>query len=180
MAIPALMEGLLQQKRWHASIVYRYWFQCADNASQARLARQMGQLTIGSHWQQHRGAKRIRIRSACPHWIILTLTNVHIKSQIVNKTAGTVAAEASTLQSAVVSGDALRGAADTHTCSANIDPLIGYRRSSVDAARRVGKVLGMRAIEVGITEAHWVRPARFHGKVRAFFEAFVESGIRMV
>ncbi|KAK4537884.1 hypothetical protein CDCA_CDCA14G3909 [Cyanidium caldarium] len=118
-------------------------------------------------WRRGLGT-RVRNWVHGPHWVVLTLSGKHIKAQVVNKECGTVEAEASTLQKPVVKGEV------THEL-----PLLGYRRASVEGARRIGQVLGERARRVGIVHAQWQRPGRFHGKIRAFYEAFCASGIRV-
>ena len=118
-------------------------------------------------WRRRLGT-RVRNWVYGPHWVVLTLSGKHIKAQVVDKERGTVEAEASTLQKPVVKGEV------THDL-----PLLGYSRASVEGARRIGRVLGERARRAGIAHAQWQRPGRFHGKIRAFYEAFCASGIRV-
>ncbi|KAF6000638.1 hypothetical protein F1559_000384 [Cyanidiococcus yangmingshanensis] len=132
--------------------------------------------------RQVRGfAKRIRHRELPPQRIVLTLTSKHIKAQVINQSSGNVEAEASTLQKEVREGTALETTDDAEATPAPspLTELVGYQTASVEAARRVGVILGRRARAAGVRQVQWTSPGRFHGKIRAFYEAFRSSGIEM-
>jgi ribosomal protein L18 len=129
-------------------------------------------------------AKRVRNWEAPPQRVVLTLTSKHVKAQVVNWRKGTVDVEASTLQKAIRQGTATElksdAASETAAASSPLAELAGYQTASVEAARRVGTVLGRRARTAGVNLVQWQRPGRFHGKIRAFYEAFQSSGIKVI
>lgn len=53
-----------------------------------------------------------------------------------------------------------------------------YASSTVEAASVVGAVLGERAKQRGIENVYWRRPGKYHGKIKAFVDAFRECGIK--
>jgi ribosomal protein L18 len=138
----------------------------------------------GKLWYQARGfAKRVRHWEALPHRVILTLTSRHVKAQVVNWRKGTVDAEASSLQEPIRLGNAPELASETSSETVSGEcaraELVGYQSASTEAARRVGLVLGKRACAAGIRQAQWSQPGRFHGKIRAFYEALCSTGFKL-
>lgn len=54
----------------------------------------------------------------------------------------------------------------------------GYKTASVEAAGKVGKILGSRAAANGISSVAWSRPGKYHGKIKAFIDNVRASGIQ--
>jgi hypothetical protein len=54
----------------------------------------------------------------------------------------------------------------------------GYRTSTVAAAETIGTIFGQRAKAHGVECVTWVRPGRYHGKIKAFIDNVRAAGIR--
>lgn len=112
---------------------------------------------------------RVRRLPENTHDLLLYMTNRHVHAQLVNRSAGTVVVSAHSNEPEV------RGAIlgpDDHERS--------YKTSSVAAAKVVGGMFGERARAAGVETVTWVRPGRYHGKIKAFIDEVRESGIRTV
>jgi large subunit ribosomal protein L18 len=85
-------------------------------------------------------------------------SNQHIYAQLIDDTAGTTLAAASTMEKDVVGG--LKS------------------KSNKDAASKVGKLIADRAIAAGVKEVVFDRGGyRYHGRVKALAEAAREAGL---
>jgi len=86
-------------------------------------------------------------------------SNRHIYAQIIDDVAGQTLVAASTVESSIAGA--------------------GKVASSCDMAQTVGKVLGERAKEKGITDVVFDRGSfRYHGRVAALADAAREQGLR--
>lgn len=114
---------------------------------------------------------RLRVRRLPPntHDLLLNLTNRHIHAQLVNRSAGQVVVAVHTnepeVKSAILSPE---------------DHEQGYKTSTVAAAAVVGTMFGDRARAKGIEAVTWVRPGRYHGKIKAFIDGVRDAGIKTV
>jgi hypothetical protein len=54
----------------------------------------------------------------------------------------------------------------------------GYKTSTVAAAETVGTIFGQRAKDQGVEFVTWIRPGRYHGKIKAFIDNVRAAGIR--
>mmetsp|Transcript_8191 Transcript_8191/g.16547 ORF Transcript_8191/g.16547 Transcript_8191/m.16547 type:complete len:118 (-) Transcript_8191:2417-2770(-) len=112
--------------------------------------------------------KRLRLRrvpGGCLH-LVLTLTNRHIKSQVVDKAGGVVVVSAATVESLVAERIFAQGngPGDGERPPGWDD---SYARASMRAARVVGQTLAEKARAIGITEVLWDgHDKKYVGKVR--------------
>ena len=101
---------------------------------------------------------RNRIRAAGRLRLSVFRSNKHISAQIIDDETGRTLVAASTLEKS------LGG--------------VGKPHGNVEAARKVGTVLGERALAAGIKQVAFDRGARqFHGRVAALAEAAREAGL---
>ena len=85
-------------------------------------------------------------------------SNQHMYAQIIDDTVGSTLVSASTLQEEVKAG-------------------LEYT-NNVEAAAKVGEVIGKRAVEKGITKVVFVRGGfLYHGKIKALADAAREAGL---
>ena len=95
--------------------------------------------------------------AACPRLVVFR-SNKHMYAQIVDDVAGKTLVSASTLQAEVKEG-------------------LQYT-DNVEAAAKVGKVIGARAVEAGIKSVVFDRGGFiYHGKVQALADAAREAGL---
>ena len=82
----------------------------------------------------------------------------HLYAQVIEPKTGNVLASASTLEATVREGLATTG--------------------NVEAAKKVGQVIGTKAREAGLTKVAFDRSGfRYHGRVKALAEAAREAGL---
>ncbi|MFV0528992.1 MAG: 50S ribosomal protein L18 [Lachnospiraceae bacterium] len=109
------------------------------------------------HKKHMRLRNRINGTTEVPRLCVFRSNN-HIYAQIIDDTVGNTLASASTLQKEV---------------SAELE-----NTDTVDAATKVGAVLGQRAVEKGIKKVVFDRGGYiYHGKVKALADAAREAGL---
>ncbi|MFC1547519.1 50S ribosomal protein L18 [Candidatus Neomarinimicrobiota bacterium] len=112
---------------------------------------------------QHRRRRRIKgkfdLYSGKPR-LVVNRSNKHITGQIVNDLKGHVLVSASSIEKALA--DELKGT-----------------NGKVEAAKRIGLVLGRRAVENKITEVVFDRGSYlYHGRVQALADGAREGGLK--
>jgi large subunit ribosomal protein L18 len=112
---------------------------------------------------------RLRVRRLPPntHELLLNLTNRHIHAQLVDRSAGRVIVAVHSNEPEIRSAILEPGDHDR-----------GYKSSTVAAASVVGSMFGDRARSRGIESVTWVRPGRYHGKIKAFIDGVRDAGIK--
>ena len=110
--------------------------------------------------QQQRRAYRVRNRVRASGRLRLTVfkSNKHIYAQIIDDEASKTLVSASTGEATFRSSD--------------------KSGSTVEAAATIGKLLGERAVEQGISEVAFDRGSyRYHGRIEALADAAREAGL---
>jgi ribosomal protein L18 len=112
---------------------------------------------------------RLRVRRLPPntHELLLKLTNRHVHAQLVDRAAGRVVVAVHSNEPEVRSAIMEPG-----------DHERGFKTSTVAAASVVGAMFGDRARALGIETVTWVRPGRYHGKIKAFIDNVRDAGIK--
>ena len=111
---------------------------------------------------QQRRRKRVKSRidpyTGKPR-LVVTRSTKHIAGQVVDDLAGVTLVSASSIEK-VLAGEVEAG------------------NSKVDVAKRIGLILGQRAVEKNITEVVFDRgPYLYHGRIKAFADGARESGL---
>ncbi|KAA8497983.1 50S ribosomal protein L18 [Porphyridium purpureum] len=104
--------------------------------------------------------------------LILHMTNRHIRGAIVDKMASTTDALISTESEAL-----RRRLYNNEMTSANLG---SYKTATTEAARLVGEAIGERAVEKGITTLYFERKYSIVGKAKAFLDAVISKGIKVL
>lgn len=113
--------------------------------------------------EENRKARHLRVRknlSGTPNRPRLTVfkSNANIYAQLVDDTTGTTLAQASTLDKEIK----LEGA-----------------NATKESAKKVGSLVGKRAVEKGITEAVFDRSGyKYHGQVQELADGAREAGLK--
>lgn len=116
------------------------------------------QTRITKQRERRRYHVRNRIRAAGRLRLSVFRSNKHISAQIIDDEAGRTLVAASTMEKD------LGGTGNNH--------------GNVEAAARIGKILGERALAAGIKQVGFDRGAyKYHGRVKALAEAAREAGL---
>ncbi len=107
-----------------------------------------------------RAAKtRAKIRSLETHRLCVHRTPRHIYAQIISTDGTTVVTSASTVQ-------------------ADVKSQVG-KYSNIDAATVVGRAIGEKAVELGVTKVALDRSGfKYHGRIKALADAAREAGLK--
>lgn len=112
------------------------------------------------------GRLRVRRLPTATYTLLLNLTNRHIHAQLVDRQLGRVVIAAHSnepsLRAAIAGPQAPSGT---------------YATASVAAARFIGTQFAQRARENGVDTVYWIRPGKYHGKIKAFIDAVKEGGV---
>lgn len=112
---------------------------------------------------------RVRRLPAGTHDLVLNVTNRHVHAQLLNRAEGRVLVAAHSNEPVVKS--AILGPQDHPN---------GYKTGTVAAAGVVGTFFGNRARENGVQTVTWVRPGKYHGKIKAFIDNVRAAGVKTV
>lgn len=112
---------------------------------------------------------RARVRRLPPgtHELVLNLTNRHVHAQLLDRPAGRVVVAAHSNEPSV-----------KNTILGPDDHPGGYKTGSVAAAGVVGTFFGDRARASGVETVTWVRPGKYHGKIKAFIDNVRAAGVK--
>ncbi|MDH3674743.1 MAG: 50S ribosomal protein L18 [Anaerolineae bacterium] len=104
--------------------------------------------------------KRLRGTPECPRLNVFRSLN-HIYAQLIDDSAGVTLTSASSLEAISNTPDEMKG------------------KSKVEQAGIVGKMLGERAVEAGISRVVFDRGGyKYHGRVKALAEGSREAGLK--